>query len=330
MRSPDGFGTDMATDQHQRHVLGKLFPYKATAVSKLILLLCQSSANNLYKHWHYFAIANTSHWIHFIAVFRKGWLCFLFSFSGCSQWRQITFSASVNRATGELSGICCNGNKIHCCSFTQCYKHKGQKASKCPCPHVPHIAKFSALRFEWHAKEPWFSSAAREGWPWRAGCRTGIQEGCSIPFTLTPPICTVLLCSLWPTLPGWPLEGGISESEGLLSVQVVEHHSSKHIPPTSFPVTSWISTLFPRRLPHTPPVGPCWQLTWLYTAARNANRFFVVSVWFFLLSSHLSEPLAVSLHETCYFHLVLLDSGAISLSFSSLLKICNLGKLKAI
>lgn len=179
MRSPDGFGTDMATDQHQRHVLGKHFPYKATAVSKLILLLCQSSANNLYKHWHYFAIANTSHWIHFIAVFRKGWLCFLFSFSGCSQWRQITFSASVNRATGKLSGICCNGNKIHCCSFTQCYKHRGQKASKCPCPHVPHIAKFSALRFEWHAKEPWFSSAAREGWPWRAGCKTGMQEGCS-------------------------------------------------------------------------------------------------------------------------------------------------------
>lgn len=139
-----------------------------------------------------------------------------------------------------------------------------------------------------------------------------MQEGCSIP--LHWPLQSALFCSVQSD----PLSqadcwGGISMSEGLLSVEVVEDHSSKCMLPTSFPVVSWISTFFPQRLPHTPPVGPCWQLTWLYTAARSTNRFPVMSVWFSLLSPHPAEPLAVSLHETCYFHLVLLDSRVIPL-----------------
>lgn len=123
--------------------------------------------------------------------------------------------------------------------------------------------------------------------------------------------------------------GGISESEGLLSVQVVEHHSSKHIPPTSFPVTSWISTLFPRRLPHKPPVGPCWQLTWLYTETQTDSLLCRCGFSSFphTCLSHLQSP--------CMKPAISILSSWIAEQFPlakapSLLKICNLGKLKAI
>ena len=206
-------------------------------MSKSVLLLTQVPANNLYKYWHK-QFHNEKHlsltaiYCYFLKPFTAAYcggnyLLEVWS-QGVTQYMTVTVGLTGNATTAMrfIAAVLPNALNV-----------EGKGHQNAPVLLFPHIAQFSAVRFQQYAKGPRFFQCSWEGWPGRAAVH-GRDTGrlCVRASLLNDPsnlhFATLFTGAASPRLAA----KGISVGEGLLSAQLAERRSSKRVPPTSFPV----------------------------------------------------------------------------------------------